>query len=471
MSRNNSRHRRGWFTLSGVVMSAVLAIVLVAFSGPAYATPGNSGKGKHGQSGEHGNKNGHDNKGKSGNSGNKNSQSNGSSNGHPGGHGNGGSNSSNNQSHSGGHSAHGNSGGNGHQGGATGNTGNHGNTGGGKSDPAGNNGTIKIDGVDFDSHPNNEPHVGCVFQVDFYGFDKGDFDATVTFADHPPTADGGLTVSSGQGNPSSVFIGEDDASGGGSEAGLDASETYTLAFPGEPHPKQGYHVKLTINAPGYQGSDVKHKVFWVQDCGDNPPPPPDDQCPDGTSPGDVDGDGDEDADDCDVIGPPPSSSPLGSLVVNCKGVVTVKLDNRKSTVERTYYLQHSMAPTAAQAWAFNVDGGDVRILTRRGAPGDIFTLSTKNKQLGEVTVPPKCSEPPTNPPSGPPTTSTSPPTTPGQSVSTRLPTVIAAGVAGDNPAGVRSAAGNTQSLGFLIGMVLLLSIGLGAALWRRTETD
>ena len=37
-----------------------------------------------------------------------------------------------------------------------------------------------------------------------------------------------------------VFIGEDDNSGGGSEAGLDASETYTLDLTGiEPQPNQG----------------------------------------------------------------------------------------------------------------------------------------------------------------------------------------------------------------------------------------
>ena len=53
--------------------------------------------------------------------------------------------------------------------------------------PPGNNGTIKLDDTPFDDHPNNEPHVGCVFQVDFYGYDEGDLDATVTFEAHPPT--------------------------------------------------------------------------------------------------------------------------------------------------------------------------------------------------------------------------------------------------------------------------------------------
>ena len=58
----------------------------------------------------------------------------------------------------------------------------------------------------------------------------------------------------------------------GSEAGLDATETYTLDFTGiTPHPVQGFHVKLTINAEGSQGADVKHKVFWVTTA---PPPPP-----------------------------------------------------------------------------------------------------------------------------------------------------------------------------------------------------
>ena len=88
--------------------------------------------------------------------------------------------------------------------------------------PPGNNGTIKIDDTPVDDAPDNEPHVGCSFQVDFYGYDEGD---------------------------------------------LDASQTYTLDLTGiEPHPLQGVHVKLTINAEGSQGADVKHKVFWVTGC-------------------------------------------------------------------------------------------------------------------------------------------------------------------------------------------------------------
>lgn len=131
------------------------------------------------------------------------------------------------------------------------------------ADPPGNNGTIKVDGVAFDSHPDNEPHVGCNFEVDFYGFDKGDYNATVTFTAQAPTGNGQVIETD------TVPIGEDDNAGGGSQAGLDAQREYDLsaALVGYPEQKnQGYHVKLTVNAPGSQGADTKHKVFWVRDC-------------------------------------------------------------------------------------------------------------------------------------------------------------------------------------------------------------
>jgi hypothetical protein len=130
------------------------------------------------------------------------------------------------------------------------------------ADPPGNNGTIKVDGVDFDSHPDNEPHVGCTFQIDWYGFDEGDLFSDVTFETQAPTLPQNTVLLT-----DSVFIGEDDNSGGGSEAGLDASETYTLDFTGfEPHDIQGFHVKLTVNAEGSIGADTKFKVFWVTEC-------------------------------------------------------------------------------------------------------------------------------------------------------------------------------------------------------------
>jgi hypothetical protein len=135
-------------------------------------------------------------------------------------------------------------------------------------DPPGNNGTIKVDAAPFDDHPNNEPHVDCVFQIDFYGFDEGDFYADVVFEGHAPTGGGTLLTDR-------VFIGEDANDGGGSTAGLDASATYDLTdelASITPHPQQGWHVKLTIHADGSQGADTKHKVFWVDGCRPAPAP-------------------------------------------------------------------------------------------------------------------------------------------------------------------------------------------------------
>jgi hypothetical protein len=135
---------------------------------------------------------------------------------------------------------------------------------GAQADPPGDNGTVKIDGVAFDDHPDNQPHVGCTFQVDFYGFDEGDLDATVTFKLVPPTArDGDLTVDD-------VPIGEDAAGGG---VDLDASTTYDLGpvvADVVPQPEQGIHVRLTVHAEGSIGADTKFKEFWITGCGSAP---------------------------------------------------------------------------------------------------------------------------------------------------------------------------------------------------------
>lgn len=142
--------------------------------------------------------------------------------------------------------------------------GTHGGKGGAHGDPAGNNGTVKIAPLgEMDGIPQNSPHPGCTFQVEWYGFDEGaDIVSTVGFAMKAPTADVGLGVD----GPSSVFVGGDPASGAGTDTGLDGVQSYTLSFDGAPHPKQGYHVKLTVHTPRSKGNDTKTKVFWVAPC-------------------------------------------------------------------------------------------------------------------------------------------------------------------------------------------------------------
>jgi hypothetical protein len=130
--------------------------------------------------------------------------------------------------------------------------------------PPGNNGTVKMDGLPLDNDPANEPHIGCYFEVDFYGYDEGDLQATASLVLHPPTGGTGLAL------VKTADIGE-DAAGGGTDH--DASILFQtsdlrpwIVANGSPtpHPIQGFHVKLTVNAEGSQGADVKHKVFWIK---------------------------------------------------------------------------------------------------------------------------------------------------------------------------------------------------------------
>lgn len=134
------------------------------------------------------------------------------------------------------------------------------------ADPPGNNGTVKVDGTDIESVPDNDPHVGCTFTIDWFNFDAA-ATSTVTFALQAPTTDGSLSVD----GPGTVTLQDDPAGGAGGDP--DGSQAYTLSFDGSPQPQQGYHVKLTVNTTGSQGSDVKSKVFWVQGC-DAPTPEP-----------------------------------------------------------------------------------------------------------------------------------------------------------------------------------------------------
>ena len=130
-----------------------------------------------------------------------------------------------------------------------------------KGDRPGNNGTIKIDGTPLQGGQRNEPQVDCDFAVEFYGYDEGDLNASLSFELQAPTrrASGSQVLATDR-----LRIGEDPAGGA---TDLDASQKYNLEFIGVvPHQQQGYHVKLTVQAEGSQGADVKHKVFWVQPC-------------------------------------------------------------------------------------------------------------------------------------------------------------------------------------------------------------
>ena len=137
----------------------------------------------------------------------------------------------------------------------------------GAGDPAGNNGTVKITPHgEVDGIPQNTPHVGCVFDVEWYGFDEGaDIVSDVTFESWAPTRVP-MTVD----GPTQVLVGGDPASGAGTDEGFDGEATYRLAFDGEPHPQQGYHVKLTIHTPARRMNiPTRTRTRWSVDRSEN----------------------------------------------------------------------------------------------------------------------------------------------------------------------------------------------------------
>lgn len=132
-----------------------------------------------------------------------------------------------------------------------------------RGNPNGSNGTIKLDGIDveggYDGHPNNEPHIGCQFEVDMYGFDDGDT-AVLEFREWDPTA-------------KKVDIAEPlvslelDGAGGGID--IDAQELVDLepVLVGDPHPQHGHHVRLDALITSADGREyTKTKVFWTGVC-------------------------------------------------------------------------------------------------------------------------------------------------------------------------------------------------------------
>jgi LPXTG-motif cell wall-anchored protein len=149
-------------------------------------------------------------------------------------------------------------------------------------DPPGNNGTVKIDQSDVpDDDKGNEP-IGdnCSFWLKFYNFDQGQL-ADITFAAHPPTGgkDAVTDKGNGFGQPGDGWEISDDPAGGGTDEDAVLAYNLTDYVRGlDPHPQQGYHIKLTITVRNADGSavpgGVKHKVFWIK-C--SPPAAPSSQ--------------------------------------------------------------------------------------------------------------------------------------------------------------------------------------------------
>ncbi|MFI7607522.1 hypothetical protein ACIBTV_20600 [Micromonospora sp. NPDC049366] len=140
----------------------------------------------------------------------------------------------------------------------------------GGHNPPGENGTVKIDGAPFSDRVDNEPHVTCDFELEFFNFDTNQA-ADITLTTKPPSGKDVVVWS-----VRNRIISTDPA--GGAENDHDETirlSAADLALGGlTPHPKQGYHLKLDVDLVDGKSSDAKHKVFWLQPCAATSTPTP-----------------------------------------------------------------------------------------------------------------------------------------------------------------------------------------------------
>jgi hypothetical protein len=154
--------------------------------------------------------------------------------------------------------------------------------------PRGNNGTVKLDGLTLndgpgntskpndpdDNEPDNDPHLDCLLQLEFFGFDTGQL-ADITFTAHPPTGEGGVLLAQER-----VLVSDDDAKGGATDVDetfdYSVSEHFGTSQFTDLHNQNGLHVMLDVKLFNSDGSEVpggqKHKVFWVEQCVAEPTP-------------------------------------------------------------------------------------------------------------------------------------------------------------------------------------------------------
>ncbi|MEU4482577.1 LPXTG cell wall anchor domain-containing protein [Micromonospora sp. NPDC023966] len=138
--------------------------------------------------------------------------------------------------------------------------------------PPGDNGTVKIDGAPFSDKVDNQPHVTCDFELEFFNFDQ-DQKANITLWAQPPSATPKDKIVWSKSN---VLISDDPASG----AENDHDEVIKLSANDLDltgltlNEQQGYHIKLDVDLTDGKAFDDKHKVFWLKPCESSPTTPP-----------------------------------------------------------------------------------------------------------------------------------------------------------------------------------------------------
>ncbi|MEH0841992.1 LPXTG cell wall anchor domain-containing protein [Micromonospora sp. CPCC 205711] len=217
--------------------------------------------------------------------------------------------------------------------------------------PNGDNGTVKIDGKEFEDEVDNQPHVTCDFELEFFNFDTNQA-ADITLWSQPPSSAPKDKIVWSVKN---YVISKDAASG----AENDHDEVIRLSADDldlkglKVNAQQGYHIKLDVDLTDGQSSDEKHKVFWLQPCAsstespsqspstptspDTPTSPGESTSPGGsTSPGAPGGaGGGEGSGSLPLTGVAATSTALTGLVLIGGGVALTVLRRRRDKITFT----------------------------------------------------------------------------------------------------------------------------------------
>ena len=149
---------------------------------------------------------------------------------------------------------------------------------GGNADPGppGNNGTVKLDGLDLndgpghtgkpndpdETEPDNDPHLTCGFQLEFFNFDTGEM-ADIEFTAHPPTGKNGVLLFQDH-----VVISDDGTGGANNDPDAvfdyDVNTDFDTSQFTSVHDVHGWHIKLSLTLYDASGKKIpggqKHKA-------------------------------------------------------------------------------------------------------------------------------------------------------------------------------------------------------------------
>jgi hypothetical protein len=227
-----------------------------------------------------------------------------------------------------------------------------------------NRGSVKVRSTGQEATtPRHEPKPGCEFWLHFHGFDADESRAFSLYA-WSPTGDGQqvyagtVTLEQARGNGYSAIY--------PSGRGLALEDLRSDAWPQgyEPHPQQGWHLRLEVDGP-------KHKMFWI-DCDESIVESTGRDLEAGHQGGGADGDASADAPTTSAIGgaAPGDDAAVRALVLGEGHARSNSTGTGDAAVLATGGAASSAGSTAeqeAEVLASAAGGGESRVLAMTGA--------------------------------------------------------------------------------------------------------